>query len=103
MDVRRGHVYWVKTQNGEKSYLVVSNNGRNRALDTCVGVRITTSTAKPNLPSIVKLDDDAPLKGVVLCDEMTLLHHDNLERYGGSLSLETMVRVGAGLRAALSL
>lgn len=56
--LERGRVYAaVLGTLGEKYYLVVSNNQRNRNLDSVVAVRLTTSL-KPPLPSIVALDPD---------------------------------------------
>ena len=99
----RGRVYIADIGYGEKPFLVVSNNGRNRALSDCVAVRITTSH-KPPLATIIELTPaDLPLVGRVLCDDITPLYHDEIKRTVGALSLPTMMRVADGLRAAHAL
>ncbi|MFF2618984.1 type II toxin-antitoxin system PemK/MazF family toxin [Kitasatospora sp. NPDC058046] len=99
----RGVVYRADAGHGLKPFLVVSNNARNQKLDDCLAVRLTT-TPKPDLPSIVKLGPaDAGLVGAVLCDDIVVLYRDELRETLGALSPTTMVKVAAGLRAALAL
>ncbi|MFJ2780828.1 MULTISPECIES: type II toxin-antitoxin system PemK/MazF family toxin [unclassified Kitasatospora] len=86
---------------GRKPWLVVSDNARNRALSDCLAVRLTASV-KPDLPSIVRLTAADPLVGHVLCDDTALLHRSDLEEDRGALSPSTMMKVAAGLRAALA-
>jgi mRNA interferase MazF len=100
----RGRVYWATLDGMRKPWLVVSNNPRNRALGTCLAVRITTSQ-KPELDTIVELGpQDAPLRGRVLCDDIAVLFpsEDGFEHLG-AITTGTMLRVDAGLRAALAL
>lgn len=104
MILTRGNVYWADLGYGEKPWLVVSNNARNNALRRVLVVRITTSTNKPPIDSIVELDHtDIPLVGRVLCDEVETLHEDEVSRHGGALAPETMMRVDRGLRTAFAL
>lgn len=99
----RGLVYRADLGYGLKPFLVVSNNARNQKLRDCLAVRITT-TAKPELPSIVKLAAaDEPLVGFVCCDDLTPLYRDELKDQLGALSTGTMMRVAAALRAALAI
>lgn len=98
----RGRVYYADLGAGDKPYLVVSNNGRNQRLGSALVVRITTS-AKPELDSIVELGPQDPLVGRVLCDDINVLYSDEVKRDGWALSLPTMVRVAAGLKAALAI
>ena len=98
----RGRIYYADLGVGDKPYLVVSNNGRNRRLGSALVVRITTSE-KPPLDSIVQLSPQDPLVGRVLCDDINVLYADEVKRDGGALSMPTMVRVAAGLRAALAI
>ncbi len=102
MPALRGTVYWADLGSGRKPWLVVSNNGRNRYLGTMLAVRITTST-KPSMPTIVELSAGDPLVGRVLCDEVALMYPEDVSGFAGGLMLETMMRVDAGLRAALAL
>ncbi|WP_282202480.1 type II toxin-antitoxin system PemK/MazF family toxin [Kitasatospora fiedleri] len=99
----RGVVYRADAGYGLKPFLVVSNNARNQKLDSCLAVRLTT-TPKPELPSIVKLGSaDGALVGSVLCDDIVALYRDELREALGALSNTTMMKVAAGLRAALAL
>jgi mRNA interferase MazF len=86
---------------GEKPYLIVSNNARNRQLRDALGVRITTSP-KPDMTSVVPLTAADPVVGRVLCDDIIPIYRDELRRDLGALSLATMNQVAAGLRFALS-
>ncbi len=98
----RGRVYYADFGEGDKPFLVVSNNGRNSRLDSALAVRITTSR-KPELPSIVELSPQDPLVGRVLCDDIGPLYPEEIKRDGGALTAQTMMRVSAGLRSALAL
>ncbi|MFG1702779.1 type II toxin-antitoxin system PemK/MazF family toxin [Nonomuraea sp. M3C6] len=100
----RGRVYMADLgeEYGEKPYVIVSNNARNRALPSYLGVRITTST-KPPLPSIIELTKEDPVVGRALCDDIVILFAEDLRRELGGLSLQTMMRIGQGLRHALAL
>lgn len=87
---------------GEKPFVIVSNNARNRSLNTYLAVRITTSP-KPKIPSIVELGSEDPLVGRALCDDIIILYEEDLRRDVGGLSLRTLQQVGSGLRHALAL
>lgn len=97
----RGRVYMADIGSGRKPWLIVSNNVRNQVLQDCLAVRITTS-AKPDLPTIVDLGRNDPLVGRVLCDDIALLYREDLDEDRGALSPQTMMKVAAGLRAALA-
>lgn len=103
-DLVRGRVYAavLSERVGEKPYLVVSNNRRNRALDTVLAARVTTSE-KPVLASIVATTPEDPVAGRVLCDDIVEVWPDEIRRDLGACSPATMKRVGDGLRAALGL
>src|SRR4051794_13007788 len=98
----RGTIYWADLGSGRKPWLIVSNNGRNQHLDDYLAVRVTTSD-KPSLPTIVELAPGDPLVGRVLCDEIALLFDSDLDGFAGGVMLDTMMRVSAGLRAALAI
>ncbi|MGP3954429.1 type II toxin-antitoxin system PemK/MazF family toxin [Nonomuraea sp. 3N208] len=100
----RGHVYMADLgeEYGEKPYVIVSNNARNRALPSYLAVRITTS-AKPPLPSIIELTAEDPVVGRALCDDIVILFPEDLRRELGGLSLQTTMRIGQGLRHALAI
>lgn len=101
----RGHVYLIADDEeiGPKPFLVVSNNARNQRLDNFLAVRLTASV-KPELATIVELDSaDRPLVGRVLCDDLHTLFRDEILKEMGGLSSHTLLRVNAGLCAALTL
>lgn len=100
----RGRVYGVRLSHtdGEKYFLVVSNNVRNRQLKSVLAVRLTT-TPKPDLPSIVPLPPSEVFTGGVVCDDVVELYDDEITRDLGALSPAAMQRVNAGLVAALGL
>lgn len=98
----RGRVYWADVGYGEKPWLCVSNNGRNAALDDFLAVRMTTTTDKPRLPTIVPTTPADPLAGLVLCDDLVQLFRDEVTRDGGALTPRTMTSVAGALRAALA-
>lgn len=102
--ILRGRVVWavIDESIGRKPFLVVSNNARNQAMQSFLAVRITTS-AKPDIPSVVSLAAGEPLRGNVLCDEVMMMWEDEVVSEAGALSPQTMAQVESGLRAALGL
>lgn len=98
----RGQVYRVDAGYGPKPWVVVSNNVRNRQLDDVLAARITT-TSKPELPTIVRLEPEDPLVGVVLADEVEPLFRDELTTQLGALSPRTIMRLNRALKIALGL
>lgn len=85
-----------------KYYLVVSNNRRNAALDDVLVVRLTT-TAKPQIPSIVELGPPDPFTGRACCDDITWMDATEVQEYLGALAPATMRRIDTGLQAALGI
>ena len=99
----RGNVYFIHTDSGDKPFVVVSNDARNKAFDSVLAVRVTTTPSKSPRPSVVPLTARDPLVGFVLCDSIDTLWDDEPTRHAGALSLATMTGVGEGLKAALAL
>jgi mRNA interferase MazF len=100
-DALRGQVYWADMGYGRKPWLVVSNNQRNRALNTVLAARMTTTNKHANLPTIVPTGPEDPLRGYVNCDDLVQLFDEDLTQPAGSLSPRTMAHVSAALRIAL--
>jgi mRNA interferase MazF len=103
--ISRGRIYGavMDEQFGEKYFLAVSNNPRNRALRSFLAIRLTT-TEKPRLDSIVRLDHgDGPWCGSALADSIIEIVRDQVTRDLGALPPGTMRRVDDALRAALAL
>jgi mRNA interferase MazF len=97
----RGQVFRVDLGHGPKPWLVVSNNQRNRHLDTVIAARITTTALRAHLPTVVPLTPDDPLVGYVLCDDLVQLHRDELDSRFGVLTPASVRAVSAALRIAL--
>lgn len=97
----RGEVFRLDLGHGPKPWVVVSNNVRNRNLDSVTAARITTTGKNAQLETVVALATSDPLVGFVLCDDLVPLYRDELDRPLGALGPDTMRRVSAGLRVAL--
>jgi mRNA interferase MazF len=100
----RGRVYAAQLAHveGEKYYLVVSNNRRNARLPQVLAVRLTTS-AKPSTPSIVELDQAEVFCGRAVCDDIETLWPDEVRRDLGAVTSGAMARIADGLRTALDI
>lgn len=100
----RGQVFWVDLGYGRKPWVVVSNNQRNRNLDTVLAARITTTSKHAVLPTWIELAAEDPLTGYVLADDIVPLYRDaDLSERAGALGPTTMARVNEGLSVALGL
>ncbi len=104
VEPKRNTLYWVLLDNmtERKPYLVVSNNERNRVLDSVLAVRVTTSV-KPPIRSIVVLENGEPLVGRVLCDDIVEVYKDEIREPLGALSPRAIVEVNKALKFALAL
>lgn len=101
----RGRIYRARPADfdGDKYFLVVSNNARNKALESVLVVRFTTSP-KPFLPSIVRVPSGEVLPGGhIVCDDIYELFEDEVRADMGALSPATMRAVDSSLKSALAL
>ena len=101
----RGRVYRARPTgfSSDTFFVVVSNNSRNRNLESVLVVRFTTS-AKPALPSVVEIPSAEVVPGGrVVCDDIYDLYPDEVKADVGALSARTMTAINDGLKAALSL
>ena len=97
----RGQVFGVDLGHGRKPWIVVSNNTRNRNLETSLAARITTTGKNAHVPTVVPLGSADPLVGYVLVDDLVQFYRDELTVPLGSLSPATMRLISAALRVAL--
>jgi len=97
----RGQVFRVELGHGAKPWLVVSNNARNRNLETVLAARITTTSKHATVPTVVALSSADPLVGYVVVDDLVQLYRDELTVAVGALSATTMRAVNDALRIAL--
>lgn len=101
----RGQVYRIDLGHGLKPWVVVSNNHRNRALDTVLAARITT-TDKSHVPTAVPLSAaDHPLVGYILADDLAQFFDDEIvgATLLGALSPTTLMELNKALAIALGL
>lgn len=97
----RGQVFRVELGHGAKPWLVVSNNARNRNLETVLAARIPTTSKHATAPTVVALSSADPLVGYVVVDDLVQLYRDELTVAVGALSATTMRAVSDALRIAL--
>jgi mRNA interferase MazF len=97
----RGQVFRVDFGHGLKPWVVVSNNARNRNLETSLAARITTTGKHAHIPTVVPLSSADSLVGFVLVDDLVQLYRDELGTTIGSLAPQTMANISAALRVAL--
>ncbi|MGI8648738.1 MAG: MazF family transcriptional regulator [Acidimicrobiales bacterium] len=98
----RGQIFRADLGYGPKPWLIVSNNSRNRKLDTVLAVRITTTQKHAHLPTHVPLCSADPLVGAVNVDDLVQLYQDELSEPLGALSPATMLAVNVALKIALA-
>ena len=105
-ELLRGSVWTFRYLDDDepKPVVIVSNDARNRSRFEWVHVvRITTRPKRP-LPTIVELgDQDAPLTGRAMTDELELVHKADLQDRRGMLSPSTMAAIDNALRDMLAL
>jgi mRNA interferase MazF len=96
-----GQVFRVDLGHGAKPWVVVSNNARNRNLETSIAARITTTGRHARVPTVVALGPADPLVGFVLVDDLVQFYRDELTLPLGALMPATMTEVSRALRIAL--
>ncbi len=97
----RGQVFRVDLGHGPKPWVVLSNNARNRNLESVLAARITTTSRHANVPTMVPLASADPLVGFVVVDDIVQLYRDELAAPLGALTPSTMQQVSDALRIAL--
>lgn len=97
----RSQAYRVDLGHGPKPWVILSNNSRNRNLDTVLAARITATIKNAHLPTVVSLTAADPLTGFVLVDDVVQLYHDELTELLGAISAPTMQEISRALRIAL--
>ena len=71
----RSQTYRVDLGHGCKPWVILSNNSRNRNLDTVLAARITTTSKNAHVPTVVPLTAADPVVGFVLVDDIVQLYH----------------------------
>lgn len=101
MTALRGRAFRADLGHGAKPWVIISNNSRNRSLETVLAARITTTGRNAHIPTVVPLSAADPLIGFVLVDDIAQIYHDELADDLGALSPITMQRISTALRIAL--
>lgn len=97
----RSQAYRADLGYGAKPWVILSNNSRNKNLDTVLAARITTTSKAAHVPTVVPLTTADPLVGFVLVDDIVQLYHDELTDLLGAVSAPTMQEISNALRIAL--
>ena len=103
-DIFRGQVYLAKHPDLEdkKYFLVVSDNRRNKKLNTVLCVRLTT-TDKSGIPTCVAIPKHEGMGGFVVCDDIYIFLEDELVKPATSLTDRTMYLVEQALKIVFSI
>jgi mRNA interferase MazF len=104
-DMLRGRIYRAHLSHigADKFFLVVSNNRRNRAFQSVLAARLTTTPPREPRPAMVALGKGEVMSGWVSCDDIEALYDDEVRADVGAVTPAAMDRVEAGLRAALGI
>lgn len=104
VELARGQVYWADVAGiGRKPWLVVSNNQRNRNLDSVLAARITTTGKYAGMPTVVSLTHNDPLVGYVVCDDLWPVYREEVAESAGAVAPPTMRAVNEALKAVLAI
>lgn len=95
--IARGRVYGADLGHGEKPWLVVSENARNRVLDSVLAIRMTTTKLDHIASAVPLAPADRSLVGLIRTDDLEKLFVDEVGREWGALSGPTMRRVDLAL------
>lgn len=100
----RGRIYGATLgEHGEKYFLVVSNNGRNRYFDDFIGLRFTSTPQKPYRSKVEFGSGESTVPGWVLADSIMPIRKVRVTREIGAVSPGGMARVEQALHAALGM
>jgi mRNA interferase MazF len=100
----RGQIFHANIgSRGWHYYVVISNNARNRVLNSVLALMVTT-TDKSHIPTAVEMSHQDSVTGWVVADNIDTLWDDELPNTpSGALSQATMAKIGAALKIAFAL
>ena len=104
-DVLRGQIYLAlhPDLNEKKYFVVASNNKRNKALDSVLCLRLTT-TDKEHVPTCVALPANKEgLVGYIVCDDVYLFYKEELDTPVTAITDSTMREVESALKLVFSI
>lgn len=104
-DMLRGRIYRAHLSHigADKFFVVVSNNRRNRAFQSVLAARLSTTPPRDSRPAMVPLGAAEVMVGWVSCDDIETVYADEVRADAGAVSTAAMLRIEAGLRAALGM
>jgi mRNA interferase MazF len=104
-DLMRGRIYRARLTHigGDKFFVVVSNNRRNRPFEQVLAARLTTTPPRAERPAMVPLGPGEVMAGWVSCDDIETLYDDEVRADLGAVTAATMHRIEAGLHAAFGM
>jgi len=103
---QRGQIWWADLGLGEhKRVLVISNNQRNKALKSVIGLYVTSNANKPSLPSITRFEagEIGDSISLVCADDPWVVPDSDLKGFVTAATPAQMMRVNDAIKAALDL
>lgn len=100
----RGQLWWMNFDGpaGRRPVIIVSNNGRNRALDSVLVIPLTTAP-RPAMSTVVDMTHQDGPGGRAMCDNIREVPKTRLAAQAGALTPATLRKIEHGLRDALGL
>ena len=103
---QRGQIWWADLGFSEhKRVMVISNNQRNNALKSVIGLYVTSNTNKPFIPSIARFEagELGEAASLVLADDPWVVPDEDLKGLITGATPAQMMRVNEAIKAALHL
>ena len=108
---KRGEIYFTEStyyacgseQTNNRPFVVVSNNKNNMFSSVITAVPFT-SKQKKQLPTHVDyIDEDSPVSGTILCEQIQTVSKSRLGSYAGEVDWKTMKQIEEALKVQLGL
>ena len=108
---KRGEIYFTEStyyacgseQTNNRPFVVVSNN-KNNLFSTVITAVPFTSRQKKHLPTHVDFfDEDSPVSGTILCEQIQTVSKSRLGSYAGEVDWKTMKQIEEAIKIQLDL
>lgn len=104
IEARYGHIYRVRLEQDVTVLgIIVSNNRLNATYDEYITAQVAGSKEHDGTAGSVRLKSGDPAFGYIICRDIGMVLHEELEEDLGAVSLETQVEVERALRQVLGL
>ena len=107
--IHRGEIFYMSfpqgtgsEQQGGRPVVIISNEMCNSTSPIVTAIPIT-SKEKTMLPTHVKLDEDLPVYGTILCEQICTTSKSRLSNYVGEVSYNTMKKIEKALLIQLDI